>query len=594
MKAIIFNSGMGSRMKDLTTNNPKCLVKLYNGETILERQLRILTELGIKEFIITTGYKKEQIMQMCEKYSDLDIHFVENSIFDKTNYIYSMYNAREFLNDDMLVLHGDLVFNKKLIHKMLNNESKSLFVYNEKKELPDKDFKARVLDNKLREVSIKIFDKNCFAFQPFYKLSKSDIEAWKKKVEEFVNNGITTCYAEDALNEILYDLDIDGISYSEDYIEEIDNLDDYERVTKEIEKYDCMEQEVIISETISDDIIIKKIKDIGCKKIFVVATNSKLGYITELLDKELINYVIFTDFSSNPDYSDVEKGIQKINENNCDAILSIGGGSAIDVAKCIKMFMKNNRFNVQPYKRNNIKHIAIPTTSGTGSESTHFAVVYKNMEKYSISHYSLMPEIAILDYNFLKTLPEFQKKCTMLDAFSQAIESYWSKDATEESRKYSKNAINLIQNNVDKYFFNDEIALRNMMIAANYSGKAINIARTNAPHAMSYKLSHLYKIPHGQAVFLCLPYVWEYMNQNFEFKSECEKILEILNYNSTDEAILGLKQIYRKMNFEKINFDKNDIDELVNSVNIERLSNSPKPLSSNDIYEIYKKIMEEN
>lgn len=238
MKAIIFNSGLGTRMENLTSNKPKCMLELYNGETIFERQIRILSECGIKDFIITTGPYKEQLYGISYKYAKLNFTFIENPDYMNTNYIVSMNNAYEFLDDDVLLMHGDLVFNKKLIDKMLNDNKESICLFNENKKLPQKDFKGRFLEGILKEVSISIFDDDCYAFQPLYKLSKNDINMWKDKVAEFVKNGNTKVYAENALNEITDKISIYGMSYKDDYIEEIDNKEDYIRVSNEIEIFD--------------------------------------------------------------------------------------------------------------------------------------------------------------------------------------------------------------------------------------------------------------------------------------------------------------------------------------------------------------------
>ena len=242
MKAIIFNSGLGSRMEILTKDKPKCLLKLYNGETIFERQIRILSQCGIKEFIVTTGYCKEQLIEITNKYTNLKFTFVYNPEYMKSNYIVSMNYAYDFLDDDILLLHGDLVFNVELVEKILKDKRKSLCLFNETKPLPDKDFKGRFVNNILKEVSISIFEDNCYAFQPLYKLSKDDILKWKNKVLEFVNKGEVNVYAENALNEITDEMSIYGMSYKDDYIEEIDNEEDYKRVSSEIEAFDCIEQ----------------------------------------------------------------------------------------------------------------------------------------------------------------------------------------------------------------------------------------------------------------------------------------------------------------------------------------------------------------
>ncbi len=238
MKAIIFNSGYGNRMGDFTKNNHKSMAQLKDGETIFHRQLRILSEEGVTDFIITTGPFEEQLKGVAADFPHLNFTFVRNDIFDKTNYIYSMYLARDFIDDDTIFMHGDLVFNRKLVHDVLNSADKNTATVNFTKALPEKDFKGRVEDGKVVEVSIKIFDEDCYAFQPFYKLEKATASAWVGKVVEFIHKGEDKCYAENALNEIFRALNIRAFPYEGYYIDEIDNLDDYARVTAEILPYD--------------------------------------------------------------------------------------------------------------------------------------------------------------------------------------------------------------------------------------------------------------------------------------------------------------------------------------------------------------------
>lgn len=238
MKAIIFNSGYGNRMGEFTKSNHKSMAPLKNGESIFHRQLRILSAEGIRDFIITTGPFEDQLKAVAAQFPELNFTFVRNEIFDKTNYIYSMYLAREFINDDMIFMHGDLVFSRKLVHDVLNCAEKNTATVNFTKALPEKDFKGRVADGKVVEVSIKIFDEDCFAFQPFYKLDKATASAWVGKVVEFIHDGQDKCYAENALNEIFPALNIRAFSYENYYIDEIDNLDDHARVTAEILPFD--------------------------------------------------------------------------------------------------------------------------------------------------------------------------------------------------------------------------------------------------------------------------------------------------------------------------------------------------------------------
>lgn len=237
MKTIIFNSGLGKRMGKFTKTHHKSMAILKNGESIFERQIRILSNYS-SEFVVTTGPFKEQLIAVSEKFQNCKFHFVNNPIYDKTNYIYSMFQAIPYLDDDCFLLHGDLVFNEELVKEMLNDNRKSICLVNEKIKLPRKDFKGRVVNGKLKEVSINIFDNDCFAFQPLYKLSRDCLLKWCFKVEEFVNNGNTLVYAENALNEILNDVNIYAKSYEGNFIDEIDTLDDYARVTEGIEDFE--------------------------------------------------------------------------------------------------------------------------------------------------------------------------------------------------------------------------------------------------------------------------------------------------------------------------------------------------------------------
>ena len=246
MKAVIFNSGLGHRMGDATKTHHKSMSLLKNGETIFHRQIRLLSAEGITDFIITTGPFEEQLKSEAADFPHLNFKFVRNPIYDKTNYIYSMYLAREYMDNDTIFLHGDLVFNRKLLHDVLQCSDKSLGTVNFAKALPEKDFKARVQDGKITEVSIHIFDENCFAFQPLYKLDKATTAAWVKKVEEFIDKGENKCYAENALNEIFPTLNVCAFSYEGYFIDEIDNMDDYARVTEEILTFDKADANLFI------------------------------------------------------------------------------------------------------------------------------------------------------------------------------------------------------------------------------------------------------------------------------------------------------------------------------------------------------------
>ena len=130
--------------------------------------------------------------------------------------------------------------------------------------------------------------------------------------------------------------------------------------------------------------------------------------IHEEIQKLPVTFVRFSQFAPNPSYEEVCKGVESFNTEQCDTILAVGGGSAIDVAKCIKLYCKmpnDKPYLEQEYEDTGIKLIAIPTTAGTGSESTRYAVIYYDGKKQSVTHDSIVPDVAILEPKVLKTLP---------------------------------------------------------------------------------------------------------------------------------------------------------------------------------------------
>ena len=317
--------------------------------------------------------------------------------------------------------------------------------------------------------------------------------------------------------------------------------------------------------------------------------------------------VVFDHFTSNPLYEQVCEGVEIFNVNQCDAIVAVGGGSTIDVAKCIKLYCKMNsgrNYLEQECTDSGIPLIAVPTTAGTGSESTRYAVIYYDGKKQSITHESIVPDYAILEPLLLKSLPQYQKKCTMLDALCQGIESLWSVNSTDESMIFSKIAIQMIMDYWHDYIEeNSDESAKHIMMAANYAGRAINITQTTAPHAMSYKLTSMYGLPHGHAVALCMPEVWMYM---MEHPEKCidprgvehlEFIFEWLGrIMECDSAYKGL-MMFRAIMFaldmpQPQSKDREaELDILCRSVNPVRLKNNPVSLDEETIRNIYKRIL---
>ena len=310
----------------------------------------------------------------------------------------------------------------------------------------------------------------------------------------------------------------------------------------------------------------------------------------------------YFNFSNDIILSEVKKAYSFFIKKKCFSILAIGGGSVIDMAKAIKFYANyfntpNKDFFIKENKlANKIPIIAVPTTAGTGSEETHFATVYYKKKKYSFSHKDLRPEVAIVDPYFLKTVPKKIFATTGFDAFSQAIESYWSRGSTSRSRMYSRKAINLIEKNLlDACLKKSSSSSLKMSIASNLSGRAINISKTTAPHSLSYGINQILGFPHGHAVALTLGKFFKINKKKITQRSDKIKfvnLLKLLNVKNESEAE---NKWYRLMklcglntNFVSLGLrNKAIIEKILKKVNAERLNNHPVKLEGNDLRHLF-------
>lgn len=607
MKALILNSGIGHRMGDITKSHPKCMTTLLNHETIFGRQLRLLSEEGIKDFVITTGPFPEQLKEEAARFEKAGCHFewIPNPLYDKTNYIYSVYCARQALaNQYLLTLHGDLVFSRSLLKFVLKDSSPSSGLISRKIEKPEKDFKGRVVDGRLREVGINIFDEDCYAFQPLYKLSKKDAGIWLDSIIDFVENRkITNVYAENAFNVVSSKMNVFPLCYDGLFINEIDDPNDYSNVAKEIELIDYEEQPVIHG---GDQLIDwAKAKNVS-HPLFVVdrfLIDGKNPLVSKWI-KEL-NGVVFDGFKPNPIYEDVISGINLFIHSKCDSLISVGGGSAIDTAKAIKLFLPldHSKGPDQTHVYSPILHLAVPTTAGTGSESTRYAVVYYQGVKQSLTDDSILPDAAFLDTSFLKSLPLKQRTATVLDALCHGIESMWSINSTDESRGYAKKAISVVLANIDAYLSgsSDEKVLSSLLDAANLSGKAINIGQTTLAHAMSYKLTSDYHLLHGAAVAVCLPVVWRYLANHMDLYNDprgkefglaqLSYLNELFGCDSSNGSISAFSSMIQRFGVRlTAPLNAAQAEHLASEVNTTRLKNFPISMNQESIIKLYMAI----
>ncbi len=265
MKALILNSGLGSRMGALTREHPKCMTEIAPGETILSRQLRLLAAAGIREIVITTGYYDRVLTEYAEGLGlPIEIRFVKNEKYAETNYIYSIYCARKELDDDLILMHGDLVFEARVLDRAIRHAGSCMTV-SSTLPLPEKDFKAVVRDGFVRKVGVEFFDE-AMAAQALYKMDRVDWQKWLAEIVRFCEEGNTKVYAEHALNVLDGAAGIAALDVGDMLCAEIDNAEDLNMVTekvKEIENrtvYLCFSTDIIHGGHIA---IIRKAQQLG-------------------------------------------------------------------------------------------------------------------------------------------------------------------------------------------------------------------------------------------------------------------------------------------------------------------------------------------
>lgn len=283
-----------------------------------------------------------------------------------------------------------------------------------------------------------------------------------------------------------------------------------------------------------------------------------------------------------------------------DLIIGIGGGSILDAAKIFSIMLSNEYHSAEELIEsgggaNKIDLVLIPTTAGPGSEATSFAVIYNEHSKYSILSDPLNVKHIILDPRLLINVPPDLLLVTLLDAFSQAIESMWSINSNSESMKYAKAALQILADK--KLLSGDPEDLHSLLLASHFAGKAINISRTTAAHAFSYPLTAHFSIPHGLAVsFFLIEFIKFNSLVNDASVNDVRgvqyvhdrinDILDILGFESIEIFKTELRNLINNVGFEfelgEMVSNEEFYDLVFDGINLERLQNNPRKVTQAD------------
>ncbi|QJB57415.1 phosphonoacetaldehyde reductase [Pseudodesulfovibrio sp. zrk46] len=352
------------------------------------------------------------------------------------------------------------------------------------------------------------------------------------------------------------------------------------------------------------------IEGIDPKRIFLV-TGQRSFDVSEA--KQLLGSFLtsrdfnrFCEFSTNPKVEDVISGVEAFKQGEYDFILAIGGGSVIDMGKLINAFAHTQGIpemliNGEVVLENSgVPLAAFPTTAGSGSEVTPFAVIYIGGKKYSLSNDYLKPEVVAVDPLLSSRMPPYLTASSGFDALAQAVESYWAVGATGKSRSYAAKAISLILPVLEKVVVQPTMLERAAMAEGAYwAGKAIGISKTTIAHALSYYITTHYNIPHGHAVALTLgkfftantgdlggkvtvPGGKAHLDDTF---GQLARLLGQPDPTSCEEYWFDLMEVCGlESDFGKIGIrTAEDVECVVESVNVERMNNNPVKFSKNEL-----------
>jgi len=356
---------------------------------------------------------------------------------------------------------------------------------------------------------------------------------------------------------------------------------------------------------------IKEIKNFLGKRALIVTgqkstkVSGSLSNLINYLKEVDVNFVLFDKVIPNPDTKIVIEGGEKYIENDCTSIIAIGGGSSIDAAKAIGIYAVNRE--IAPFLtgekvlKNKIPTlVAIPTTSGTGSEVTKFAVITYENKKLAITSELIIPDFAILDPLLTLTMNEKIVRDTGLDALSHALEGLFSIGSTPFSDIFGYESIKIIYKYLPRSFSSSEdLEAREMMhLASMYAGIQISHSGTGIVHAMGYPLTLRYEFPHGYSNALLMPYVFKFELPNVYEKMA--KVIEVLDLSTGDKYKDAEKLIELLVNFNKmmnvplslkdLGVEENELEIFADEVDKnERLKKiSPRAPNYDEILSIYK------
>ncbi|MDY6525050.1 iron-containing alcohol dehydrogenase [Acinetobacter faecalis] len=359
--------------------------------------------------------------------------------------------------------------------------------------------------------------------------------------------------------------------------------------------------------------LVQALVDAKATKLLIVSDAGVVnsGTLQYVLDLCTVEYSIFADVKPEPEFSQVQDCIDVYHQNNCDAVLAVGGGSALDIAKCVAALADqpgsiNDFIGTDKIKSRNIPLIVIPTTSGTGSEVTNIAILSdtENQMKQGIVSDCLLPDVAIVSPLMSVSCPASVTAASGIDALVHALEAYISLNHSDITDALAIQTIQLIVEYLPQAYAlpTNLIAREKMATASLMGGLAFGNAGVGAVHALAYPLGAKYKLPHGVSNALMLPHVlkWNVLGcaERLSHIAQLLKLGTSQNHQENAESLVEFLhkfsgQLNIPLGLRHVGITENDIPDLAaEAIKVERLlKNNPRKLSLMDIEAIYREAL---
>ncbi len=356
------------------------------------------------------------------------------------------------------------------------------------------------------------------------------------------------------------------------------------------------------------------IKSKGFKKAFIASDPDLVKFgvtkkVTDLLDENGMDYVIYSDIKPNPTIENVKNGVKAYKESGADYMITLGGGSSMDTGKAIGIIINNPEFEdvrslegVAETKNPTVFTIAVPTTAGTAAEATINYVITDNEKKRKFVCVDVndIPNVAVVDPDMMSTMPKSLTAATGMDALTHAIEGYTTAAAWELADCLNLEAIKLISKNLRKAVENDPEGREGMALGQFVTGMAFSNVGLGIAHSMAHTLGAVYNTPHGVACAMFLPIVMEYNQEatGDKFKYIAEAMDVDTTGMSQEEyrkaAIDAVRKLSKDVGIpEKLDaLKEEDLDFLAQSAYDDACRpGNPKETSVEDMKELFRKLM---